>query len=226
MESAALSSPLFTLSKNLEASQNFNRYIFRCPHNQTLDVGLSSFGRVKCIQSSNIHSSKDWFVISSAAHILRNASSTSSNFHHLASISSSAAAFGSGGGGDGSAGGNGGGGWDGGLNGGEVKKKTLAAEADDLSASSPDVIILDVGGMTCGGCSASVKRILESQPQLSSASVILATETALVWVKPEVQVSENWKEQVGETLAKHLTNCGFKSNLRGQVYTIEGEIES
>ncbi|XP_068636857.1 copper-transporting ATPase PAA1, chloroplastic [Aristolochia californica] len=214
MESAILSTPLFTLSKNLQASQKFNRYLFRCPQNPTFDVRLSSFGRVKCIQSSNFHSSKDLFVISFAAHILRNSSSTSSNIHQLASISSSAAAFGSGGDGDGSVGGNGGGGGDGEPNGGKVEKKTLAAEADDLSASSPDVLILDVGGMTCGGCSASVKRILESQPQVSSASVNLAMETAVVWIKPEVQVSENWKEQVGEALAKHLTNCGFKSNLR------------
>ncbi|KAG9451527.1 hypothetical protein H6P81_011492 [Aristolochia fimbriata] len=214
MESAALSTPLLTLSKNVQASRNINRYVFRTPRNQTFNVQSSSFGRVKCIQTSNFHTSKDWFVVSFAAHILRHSSSTSWNFNRLASISSTAAAFGSGGGGDGSVGGNGGSGGEGGSNGGEVEKKTLATEADDLSASSPDVLILDVGGMTCGGCAASVKRILESQPQVSSASVNLATETAVIWVKPEVQVSENWKEQVGETLAKHLTNCGFKSNFR------------
>uniref|UniRef100_A0A2P2JJ25 Copper-transporting ATPase PAA1ic-like isoform X1 n=1 Tax=Rhizophora mucronata TaxID=61149 RepID=A0A2P2JJ25_RHIMU len=52
-------------------------------------------------------------------------------------VSNSAASFGTAGGGSGGEGA--GGGW------------------------STDVIILDVGGMTCEGCAASVKRILESQ---------------------------------------------------------------
>lgn len=36
--------------------------------------------------------------------------------------------------------------------------------------------------MKCGGCVGHVKRILESQPGVASASVNLATETALVRV--------------------------------------------
>ena len=112
-------------------------------------------------------------------------------------------------------------------------------------------------GMTCGGCAASVKRILESQvsfcffelntekkalfygfclllscgfdrcliivvicvwgqqPQVSSASVNLTTETAIVWPIAEAKSVPNWQKELGEELAKHLTNCGFKSNLRG-----------
>uniref|UniRef100_A0A2P2K694 HMA domain-containing protein n=1 Tax=Rhizophora mucronata TaxID=61149 RepID=A0A2P2K694_RHIMU len=68
--------------------------------------------------------------------------------------------------------------------------------------------------MTCGGCAASVKRILENQPKVSSASVNLTTETAVVWPVSEAKVAANWKKQLGEALAKHLTSCGFKSNLR------------
>ncbi|XP_020242330.1 copper-transporting ATPase PAA1, chloroplastic isoform X1 [Asparagus officinalis] len=68
--------------------------------------------------------------------------------------------------------------------------------------------------MSCGGCAASVKRILESQPQVSTASVNLATETAVVWAVPEAKATENWKRYLGEKLANHLTTCGFKSNLR------------
>lgn len=53
------------------------------------------------------------------------------------------------------------------------------------------------------------------QPQVTSASVNLATETAVVWVVPEANAAENWKHFLGEKLANQLTTCGFKSNLRG-----------
>ncbi|XP_059313725.1 copper-transporting ATPase PAA1, chloroplastic [Lycium ferocissimum] len=68
--------------------------------------------------------------------------------------------------------------------------------------------------MTCGGCSSSVKRILESLPQVSSATVNLTTETAIVWPVSEAKVVPNWQKELGEVLAKHLTTCGFKSNVR------------
>lgn len=143
-------------------------------------------------------------------------------------VASSAASFASsagGGGGGGGIGGSGGGGGDGASDGGEGKPDSVAVGAEEVSALSPDVIILDVGGMTCGGCAASVKRILENQPQVSTASVNLATETAIVWPVSEAKVVPNWQKCIGETLAKQLTSCGFKSNLRGQG-AIEGDIPS
>jgi len=73
--------------------------------------------------------------------------------------------------------------------------------------------------MSCGGCASSVKRILESQPQVTGATVNLATETALVRITSESVVTSGWekmKRQLGEALAKHLTSCGFKSTLREQ----------
>ncbi|KAK4401879.1 Copper-transporting ATPase PAA1, chloroplastic [Sesamum angolense] len=137
----------------------------------------------------------------------------------------SAASFAAGGGGfggvDGGAGGGGGG--DGAAEGGDAKPGAVAPGAADNPALSSDVIILDVGifsfsdvaGDDMWGCAASVKRILESQPQVSSASVNLTTETAIVWPVSEVKVAPNWQKDIGEALAKHLTSCGFKSNLRG-----------
>lgn len=126
--------------------------------------------------------------------------------------------FASSGGGDGGFGGESGGGGGGGSgpDGGDADSKLAAAAegGEGVSALPSDVIILDVGGMSCGGCVASVKRILESQPQVSSASVNLTTETAVVWPVAEAKDSPNWQAQLGEALAKHLTNCGFKSNLR------------
>jgi len=56
------------------------------------------------------------------------------------------------------------------------------------------------------------------QPQVSSASVNLATETAVVWAFPEAKATLNWKNYLGEKLANHLTTCGFKSNHRGNPY--------
>nr|GEX73941.1 copper-transporting ATPase PAA1, chloroplastic-like [Tanacetum cinerariifolium] len=99
---------------------------------------------------------------------------------------------------------------------GEVKGAPVGVGVD---AFSSDVIILDVRGMTCGGCSASVKRILESQPLVSSASVNLTTETAIVWPVSEAKGKPNWQKVLGEELAKHLTNCGFSSNVRGEAET-------
>lgn len=141
-------------------------------------------------------------------------------------MSSCAASFGAAGGsagGDVGGGGGGGGGGNGGSDGGDSKSKLGGRGGEELSALSSDVIILDVGGMTCGGCAASVKRILESQPQVSSASVNLTTETAIVWPVSEAKVIPNWQRQLGEALAKHLTSCGFKSSLRGEG-AIEGDI--
>lgn len=51
---------------------------------------------------------------------------------------------------------------------------------------------------------------------MSSASVNLTTETAIVWPVSEAKDALNWQQQLGEALAKHLTSCGFKSNLRGK----------
>ncbi|KAG2705097.1 hypothetical protein I3760_05G036400 [Carya illinoinensis] len=133
-------------------------------------------------------------------------------------VSSSASSFASGGGNGGTFGGEngGGGGGENGSDGGDAKSNLVSGGSEEVLALSTDVIILDVGGMTCGGCAASVKRILESQPQVSSASVNLVTETAIVWPVSEAKVTQNWQQQLGEALANHLTSCGFKSNLRGK----------
>ena len=42
------------------------------------------------------------------------------------------------------------------------------------------LVLLDVGGMKCGGCSAAVKRMLAARPDVESAAVNLVTETAAV----------------------------------------------
>ena len=64
------------------------------------------------------------------------------------------------------------------------------------------IVVLDVSEMMCGSCSASVKRILENQPNVESASVNLMTETAVAKVN-----SDN--TNLGEILANKVTQAGF-----------------
>ncbi|KAL9661067.1 hypothetical protein QQ045_025886 [Rhodiola kirilowii] len=98
----------------------------------------------------------------------------------------------------------------------EVINTAAAVEiADDISDPAADFIVLHVTGMTCGGCASSVKRILESQPKVSSANVDLAAETATIWPIVDAKEEPEWWKQLGQELATHLTNCGFQSNIRG-----------
>ncbi|KAJ4758830.1 Copper-transporting P-type ATPase [Rhynchospora pubera] len=163
--------------------------------------------------------SREVFIASFAAKsvINQNPSPLASFSRGFASLSSSSL-YGPPGGGDGIGGGEGGGGGGGGGGGsggdGLGEERGLGMKVEEASSRGSDVIILDVGGMSCGGCAASVKRILESQPQVRLANVNLATETALVWVLSEARSSDDWKKHLGEKLASQLTVAGFKSNLR------------
>lgn len=76
-----------------------------------------------------------------------------------------------------------------------------------------EALVLDVGGMKCGGCSAAVKRILLQQPQVQGAAVNLLTETAVVQVAAQPGSSEA-TELVATAAAQALTAKGFPSALR------------
>ncbi|GMH03004.1 hypothetical protein Nepgr_004843 [Nepenthes gracilis] len=135
----------------------------------------------------------------------------------LAHVSSSVTdSVGAGGGVGGENGVGGGSGSGDGSEGGNAAAAAVSGAPDNVSALSSDVVVLDVRGMTCEGCAASVKRILESQLQVSSATVNLTTGTAIVDPASELKAASNWQQQLGEMLAKHLTSCGYKSNLQSQ----------
>ncbi|KAL6517640.1 Polyamine N-acetyltransferase 1 [Orobanche minor] len=212
MESTMLSVGASTTMSILSVSKSLNSYSFPIvvQLHRRLSTGrqcqLSHLNLSRCVESSRF----------CPGSLVRGLVSPDLPRSRLQFVVRSAASFsacaGGSGGIDGGAGGGGGG--DGAAEGGDAKPSLVAPGAVDASALSSDVIILDVGGMTCGGCAASVKRILESQPQVSSASVNLTTETAIVWPASEAKVAPNWKKDIGEALAKHLTSCGFKSNLR------------
>lgn len=57
---------------------------------------------------------------------------------------------------------------------------TLTPTGARASDRITEAVVLDVGGMKCGGCSAAVKRMLVARPDVESAAVNLLTETAAV----------------------------------------------
>ena len=63
-------------------------------------------------------------------------------------------------------------------------------------------VLLDVGGMKCGGCSAAVKRILGARPEVDNLAVNLLTESALVRVKPGTTTT---RTQLAQDYADILT---------------------
>ncbi|CAL4931325.1 unnamed protein product [Urochloa decumbens] len=141
----------------------------------------------------------------------------------FASISAPSSS-GGGGGGRFSAGGGGGrgGGEDSGAGAGAAAAAAAVSalgEAEPLD-DDPDAIVLHVGGMSCGGCAAKVKQILENQPEVVAATVDVEKATAVVWTTPEAKATKDWQKQLGEKLANHLTTCGFQSHLQD-----EGEAE-
>ncbi|KAL7205997.1 hypothetical protein ACSBR2_018831 [Camellia fascicularis] len=218
MELSATTTTLLTMSKTLNSTciSRLHCHFSSTRPTQRLHIQL------RRLFNAEFQSPKPFNSISYSSNSLRclcAAVSVPPIRSRLQCVASSAASFASaaGGGGGGVRGSGGGGGGDGASDSGEAKSNSVVGGSEDVSALSPDVIILDVGGMTCGGCAASVKSILESQPQVSSASVNLTTETAIVWPVSEAKVIPNWQKQLGDTLAKHLTSFGFKSNLRDSV---------
>lgn len=86
---------------------------------------------------------------------------------------------------------------------------TFEAESSTDQEASPESVILTVENMKCGGCSAAVKRILMQQPGISNAAVNLLTETAVVQVKPGINIMD-----VVSNAASTLASKGFPTSLR------------
>ena len=94
-----------------------------------------------------------------------------------------------------------------------------------------EVVMLDVRGMHCGGCAANVRRTLEADGSVVSASVNLANESALVRIGVDVPAdapndvstpaTTNFEDKVvtavravGEKLASAVTERGFPTSVR------------
>lgn len=74
-------------------------------------------------------------------------------------------------------------------------------------------VLLDVGGMMCGGCVSRVKSVISSDERVDSVVVNLLTETAAIKLKQEVIESET-VESVAESIAQRVTDCGFMAKRR------------
>uniref|UniRef100_A0A0D9X1N3 HMA domain-containing protein n=1 Tax=Leersia perrieri TaxID=77586 RepID=A0A0D9X1N3_9ORYZ len=66
----------------------------------------------------------------------------------------------------------------------------LGEAAAGGGGSDAEAILLSVQGMMCDGCASSVKRILESQPEVTSATVDFKEAKAVVWTTAEVKSNE------------------------------------
>ena len=127
---------------------------------------------------------------------------------------------------DGGAGGGrvgGGGGDDGGSFGANGGKPTYGVVEKSGNGVLEEVVMLDVHGMHCGGCAASVRKILEGDQDVRSASVNLANESAVVRINLEVEKLDNSEfedavreaaKSVGNKLAELVTAAGFPTSLR------------
>ena len=140
-----------------------------------------------------------------------------------------------GGRGFGGGGNGGGGGGDGGAFARRAADASGGAAGDGASRSLgvvEEVVLLDVRGMHCGGCTANVKRILEMETACVSASVNLANESALVRVAVDVGLGDASAQSppsqsfvtetdivtavrlVGDGLASVVTEKGFPTTVR------------
>ncbi|GFR51779.1 hypothetical protein Agub_g14236, partial [Astrephomene gubernaculifera] len=87
------------------------------------------------------------------------------------------------------------------------------ATVDNVSETAADpngqvqTVLLEVGGMKCGGCSAAVKRMLSGRPEVAAAAVNLLTETAAVQVRGS-------PEELGPALAAFISARGFPARVR------------
>ncbi|GAB4822976.1 hypothetical protein N2152v2_010022 [Parachlorella kessleri] len=93
-----------------------------------------------------------------------------------------------------------------------VKRTVLPSAKTNAAGSDTQAIVLEVGGMKCGGCSAAVRRILQQQPGVAAAAVNLLTETAVVQVPAGAQQAE--QDSVAQRAAEALTAKGFPARLR------------
>ncbi len=91
-----------------------------------------------------------------------------------------------------------------------VQTKTSLVSEPDATVTrreygSEDLLVMDVTKMMCGGCSASVKKILLQHPNVEDASVNLVTGTAVVNLRTGCTDSDV------ESIINAVTSKGFPS---------------
>ena len=102
-------------------------------------------------------------------------------------------------------------------------KPSFASASTGGDGILEEVVMLDVHGMHCGGCAASVRKLLEGDDDVRTASVNLANESAVVRINLAInelnggEFEDAVKEaakNVGTKLAELVTAAGFPTSLR------------
>eukprot|EP00240_Pyramimonas_obovata_P000485 CAMPEP_0118924204 /NCGR_PEP_ID=MMETSP1169-20130426/2446_1 /TAXON_ID=36882 /ORGANISM="Pyramimonas obovata, Strain CCMP722" /LENGTH=598 /DNA_ID=CAMNT_0006865295 /DNA_START=246 /DNA_END=2038 /DNA_ORIENTATION=+ len=88
---------------------------------------------------------------------------------------------------------------------------TVEKEETTTTSAKSEMVLLDVTGMKCAGCSGAVQRVLDAQPELASASVNLLTNSAAVWVDEQGAESP---DVVAQKIAQVITDKGFPATVR------------
>ncbi|KAK9856466.1 hypothetical protein WJX84_001588 [Apatococcus fuscideae] len=91
-----------------------------------------------------------------------------------------------------------------------------------------ETLVLDVQNMKCGGCTASVKRILEAIPEVSTASVNLLTESAAVTFRGpgNDHAPGTPSTSTGHEAATLLSKRGFPARLRTAEEGLAGDADA
>jgi len=100
----------------------------------------------------------------------------------------------------------------------KLQDRENAANKFIQNDENSNTIVLDVGKMMCGGCSASVKRILLKQNKVKEAAVNLLTGTAIVTVE-----AGTGPEDV-DTIIESVSSKGFPSSVRDD-YGVQSQLQ-
>eukprot|EP00873_Tetraselmis_striata_P022045 jgi/Tetstr1/442309/TSEL_030450.t1 len=98
-----------------------------------------------------------------------------------------------------------------------VESAAAKVDAEAEGRGGGAVVLLDVEGMKCGGCSAAVKRILAAQPGVRGASVNLLTKIAALQVDADTPDPES----LARSAAEAVSAKGFATTLRDAGKPIE-----
>uniref|UniRef100_A0A0A9G5Y7 HMA domain-containing protein n=1 Tax=Arundo donax TaxID=35708 RepID=A0A0A9G5Y7_ARUDO len=88
--------------------------------------------------------------------------------------------------------------------GSSVFAPAAAAASGEAVDSGSEAILLSVQGMMCDGCAASVKRILESQPEVTSATVDFKEASAVYGQQPRPRRQKIGRSNVERNLLSTL----------------------
>jgi len=85
--------------------------------------------------------------------------------------------------------------------------------------------MLDVSGMKCGGCSASVKRILMSNPAVEQAAVNLLTESAVIKLRTNEGSAAEAAERLTARVNTYFALCNYKTAIGDEMHSFSSPSE-